>query len=104
AARCTGGGGRLREHDGGGHDPRPDTARRALVLAAGRRPPRVRRDRGAVGAHRGYGARSMSAAVELEQVVVKRSGRVILGPIDWRAGAGEHWALLGPNGAGKTTL
>jgi iron complex transport system ATP-binding protein len=43
-------------------------------------------------------------AVELEQVVVKRSGRVILGPIDWSADAGEHWALLGPNGAGKTTL
>jgi iron complex transport system ATP-binding protein len=28
----------------------------------------------------------------------------ILEAIDWRIGAGEHWALLGPNGAGKTTL
>jgi iron complex transport system ATP-binding protein len=35
---------------------------------------------------------------------VRVGGRTILGPVDLRVGAGEHWVLLGPNGSGKTTL
>ena len=46
----------------------------------------------------------MPAAVSLEQVVVRRTGRTILGPLDWSVGIGERWVVLGPNGSGKTTL
>jgi iron complex transport system ATP-binding protein len=42
--------------------------------------------------------------IALEGVAVRRGGRTILGPLDWRAAAGEHWGVAGPNGAGKTTL
>jgi len=42
--------------------------------------------------------------LRLERVSVRRSGRTILGPIDWRVGRGERWVIVGPNGAGKTTL
>ncbi len=50
------------------------------------------------------------SVLELEHVDVWRwhaatqSRKQLLRGVDWRAGAGEHWALLGPNGAGKTTL
>jgi iron complex transport system ATP-binding protein len=37
-------------------------------------------------------------------VSVRRSGRTILGPIDWSIGPGERWVVIGPNGSGKTTL
>jgi iron complex transport system ATP-binding protein len=40
----------------------------------------------------------------LAGVVVRRTGRTILGPLDWTIRAGERWVLLGPNGSGKTTL
>jgi iron complex transport system ATP-binding protein len=46
----------------------------------------------------------MSAVVRLTGVEVRRSGRTILGPIDWAVEAGERWVLVGPNGSGKTTL
>jgi molybdate transport system ATP-binding protein len=42
--------------------------------------------------------------VELAGIDLKRAGRAILHGIDWRIGAGEHWALIGGNGAGKTQL
>ena len=42
--------------------------------------------------------------IELQDVTVRRAGRTILGPIDWRVNAGERWVVLGPNGCGKTTL
>ncbi|HWP64205.1 MAG TPA: ATP-binding cassette domain-containing protein, partial [Candidatus Binatia bacterium] len=42
--------------------------------------------------------------VTLRGVVVRRSGRSILGPLDWTVRAGERWVVLGPNGSGKTTL
>ena len=44
------------------------------------------------------------AAVALRDVVVRRAGRTILGPLDWSVGVGERWVILGPNGSGKTTL
>lgn len=40
----------------------------------------------------------------LSQVVVRRGGRVILGPLDWSVAPGERWVVLGANGSGKTTL
>lgn len=45
-----------------------------------------------------------SAALEIDSVSVRRSGRALLDGIDWTIRTGERWALLGPNGSGKTTL
>ena len=42
--------------------------------------------------------------LRLGEVAFVRDGRVLLDGINFRAGAGDHWALLGPNGAGKSTL
>jgi iron complex transport system ATP-binding protein len=42
--------------------------------------------------------------LRLDDVAVRRSGRTILGPIDWTVRAGERWVVFGPNGSGKTTL
>jgi iron complex transport system ATP-binding protein len=42
--------------------------------------------------------------LRLAGVSVRRSGRTILGPIDWTVGHGERWVVIGPNGSGKTTL
>jgi iron complex transport system ATP-binding protein len=42
--------------------------------------------------------------VEACGLVVRRSGRTILGPLDLTIGAGERWAVIGANGSGKTTL
>ena len=44
------------------------------------------------------------AVVALSGVSVRRSGRTILGPLDWAVGSGERWVVIGPNGSGKTTL
>jgi iron complex transport system ATP-binding protein len=44
------------------------------------------------------------AAVTLRDIVVRRAGRTILGPLDWSVAPGERWVVLGPNGSGKTTL
>jgi iron complex transport system ATP-binding protein len=35
---------------------------------------------------------------------IERGGTVILRDVNWRVGAGEHWAILGANGSGKTSL
>jgi iron complex transport system ATP-binding protein len=42
--------------------------------------------------------------IGLRGVVVRRSGRTILGPLDWDVEAGQRWVVLGRNGSGKTTL
>jgi iron complex transport system ATP-binding protein len=42
--------------------------------------------------------------LRLAGVSVRRSGRTILGPIDWAVGDAERWVVVGPNGSGKTTL
>ena len=44
------------------------------------------------------------AVIRLSRVSVRRSGRTILGPIDWTVRPSEHWVVIGPNGSGKTTL
>lgn len=40
----------------------------------------------------------------LEDVLVQRRGRTLLGPLSLRVEAGDFWGVVGPNGAGKTTL
>jgi iron complex transport system ATP-binding protein len=42
--------------------------------------------------------------IRLADVVVRRAGRSILGPVDWQVEDRERWVVLGPNGSGKTTL
>jgi iron complex transport system ATP-binding protein len=46
----------------------------------------------------------MAQVASLENAVVARSGRDILGPISFTVSEGERWVILGPNGAGKSTL
>lgn len=44
-----------------------------------------------------------SPAVEIRDLVVRRSGRAIVAGLDLTAPTGQVTALVGPNGAGKTT-
>lgn len=47
---------------------------------------------------------SERTVLSLSNVSVRRGGRTILGPVNFRVCEGERWTILGPNGAGKTTL
>jgi len=42
--------------------------------------------------------------IDVRGLLVRRSGRAILGPLDWTVRDGERWVVIGPNGSGKTTL
>jgi iron complex transport system ATP-binding protein len=42
--------------------------------------------------------------IEFEDVVVRRGGNVLVGPVTWKVELDERWVVLGPNGAGKTSL
>jgi iron complex transport system ATP-binding protein len=50
------------------------------------------------------------AVIELEAATVRRAHPdthqrlIVMGPLDLRVEAGEHWVVLGPNGAGKTSM
>lgn len=52
----------------------------------------------------GSGAPIGDPVVEVRDLVVRRAGRVILGPLDLVIRRGERWAVIGANGSGKTTL
>ncbi|GAB3128642.1 ABC transporter ATP-binding protein [Tsukamurella serpentis] len=42
--------------------------------------------------------------IDFRRVSLKRDGRTLVGPIDWRVELDERWVVIGPNGAGKTSL
>ena len=42
--------------------------------------------------------------IEFDDVVVRRGGNVLVGPVAWKVELDERWVVLGPNGAGKTSL
>lgn len=42
--------------------------------------------------------------IDVNDVVVRRDGRIILGPVSTNFNAGALHAIMGPNGAGKSTL
>ena len=42
--------------------------------------------------------------VEVHDLLVRRAGRPILGPLDLTIRSGERWVVIGANGSGKTTL
>ena len=46
----------------------------------------------------------MATVASINNAVVSRARKNILGPINFEINEGERWAILGPNGAGKSTL
>jgi iron complex transport system ATP-binding protein len=46
----------------------------------------------------------MTQVAAIENAIVARSGKDILGPISFTVSESERWVILGPNGAGKSTL
>ncbi|TSE00991.1 ABC transporter ATP-binding protein [Skermania sp. ID1734] len=42
--------------------------------------------------------------VDFTDVVIRRSGVTLVGPVSWQVELDEKWVVLGPNGAGKTSL
>lgn len=46
----------------------------------------------------------MTQVAAIENAIVTRSGKDILGPISFTISESERWVILGPNGAGKSTL
>ncbi|OZD67018.1 ABC transporter ATP-binding protein [Rhodococcus sp. 05-340-1] len=42
--------------------------------------------------------------VDFTDVVVRRGGATLVGPVTWKVELDERWVVLGPNGAGKTSL
>jgi len=42
--------------------------------------------------------------IDFRDVVLRRGGKRLVGPITWQVELDERWVVLGPNGAGKTSL
>lgn len=42
--------------------------------------------------------------IQMNQIRVAYTDRVIIDGLDWKIRKGEHWRVAGPNGCGKTTL
>lgn len=42
--------------------------------------------------------------IDFRDVEFIRSGRTLVGPVNWQVELDERWVIIGPNGAGKTTL
>lgn len=44
------------------------------------------------------------ALISMENLTLKRQGKVLLNQLNWQVERGQTWAILGLNGSGKTTL
>lgn len=64
----------------------------------------VSRGGGEPGSGAGRGGRARGVVLEVRALEVRRGGRRLLGPLDWRVAGGEHWVVLGANGSGKSSL
>ncbi|TQF73309.1 ABC transporter ATP-binding protein [Rhodococcus spelaei] len=42
--------------------------------------------------------------IDFDDVVIRRGGVTLVGPVTWKVELDERWVVLGPNGAGKTSL
>ena len=42
--------------------------------------------------------------IEFDDVLLRRGGNTLVGPVTWKVELDERWVVLGPNGAGKTSL
>jgi iron complex transport system ATP-binding protein len=42
--------------------------------------------------------------IDFDDVVIRRGGATLVGPVTWKVELDERWVVLGPNGAGKTSL
>ncbi|UQE73992.1 ABC transporter ATP-binding protein [Gordonia sp. PP30] len=42
--------------------------------------------------------------LDFHDVVLRRGGKELVGPVDWQVELDERWVIIGPNGAGKTSL
>jgi iron complex transport system ATP-binding protein len=42
--------------------------------------------------------------IDFRDVSLRRSGRLLVGPVRWSVESDERWVILGSNGAGKTSL
>ncbi|NLE82473.1 MAG: ABC transporter ATP-binding protein [Rhodococcus sp.] len=42
--------------------------------------------------------------IEFDDVLLRRGGSTLVGPVTWKVELDERWVILGPNGAGKTSL
>ena len=47
---------------------------------------------------------TVSAVIDMKNVVIKYDKTAVLNTINWQVKTGEKWALLGGNGSGKSTL
>ena len=44
------------------------------------------------------------ALISMENVTLKKQGKILLNNLNWKVKKGENWVILGLNGSGKTTL
>ncbi|RQO51875.1 iron ABC transporter ATP-binding protein [Rhodococcus sp. KBW08] len=42
--------------------------------------------------------------IDFDNVLIRRGGSTLVGPVTWKVELDERWVVLGPNGAGKTSL
>ncbi|EME16738.1 ABC transporter ATP-binding protein [Rhodococcus triatomae BKS 15-14] len=42
--------------------------------------------------------------IDFDDVLIRRGGVTLVGPVTWKVELDERWVVLGPNGAGKTSL
>lgn len=42
--------------------------------------------------------------IDFRDVMLRRNGKTLVGPVSWAVELDERWVVLGPNGAGKTSM